>query len=200
MPASLLIAPAWRIAALALGAGLCVAAILLHTILRAAARSAPWSVARTASVVAGAVLMLWALASYLPPPARLAAASPAAHAAPGTVSARDLVGSAATALETCSLPAPPALPNGEQASLDEMAGARAAFEAYDTATNTYTQCVDTTIARTAKQFAGATTPSDLEALETFGARAHNAAIDREKAIAEQFNLQIRAYRARHPTR
>ena len=200
MPGSLLIAPAWRIAALALGAGLCVAAILWHAIFRAALRSAPWTVARAASIVAGAVLMIWALASYLPPRARPAAESAAAHAAPVTVSARDLVGSAATALEACSLPNPPALPNGEQASLDEMTGARAAFEAYDAATNTYTQCVDTTIGRTAKQFAGALSPSDLEALNTFGARAHNAAIDQEKAIAEQFNLQIRAYRARHPAR
>jgi hypothetical protein len=28
--------------------------------------------------------------------------------------------------------------------------------------------------------------------------AHNTAIDQEKAVADQFNAQIRAYKAKHP--
>lgn len=121
------------------------------------------------------------------------------RAAPAPSSARDLVAAAGTALEACPLPDPPSVPDSTRASLDEMKAARTAFAAYDAATNAYTQCVDSTIARTAKESAGGASESDLEALNTFGARVHNAAIDQEKAVVEQFNAQIRAYTAKHPT-
>jgi hypothetical protein len=187
-----------RIAVLILGAALCLGAILSGMILRAAVRTALGAFARAAVAVLGIALIVWALVSYLPSRTQPAAATPIARAPAVSVSARDLVGTAATALEACSLPAAPAIPDSTRASLDEMKAARAAFAAYDTATNAYTQCVDTTIARTAKQFASVASESDLEALSVFGARAHNAAIDQEKANVDQFNVQIRAYTAKHP--
>lgn len=198
MPVSVVIPPEWRIAALALGAGLCLAAILLGVVWRSAVRTALGKFMRAAAVTAGVLLIIWALASYLPSRSGAPAVTASAHASPAAVSARDLVGTAATALEACTLPSPPPLPNGEQASRDEMATARAAFQAYDAATNTYTGCVDATIARTAQQFAGIASSSDIDTLNTFGARAHNAAIDQEKASVDQFNAQIRTYRAKHP--
>jgi hypothetical protein len=192
------IPPDLRIAVLILGAALCLAAILSGMILRAAVRTRPGAVARVAVAVGGIALMLWALASYLAAHTQPAAASTVARASPVTVSARDLVGTAATALEACPVPTAPPVPDSAHASLNEMKAARAAFEAYDAATNAYTQCVDTTIAGTTKQFAGVASESDLQALSLFGARAHNAAIDQEKAVADQFNVQVRAYTAKHP--
>lgn len=90
------------------------------------------------------------------------------------------------------------MPDSTRASLDEMQAARAAFAAYDAATTAYTQCVDAAIARTAKQYAGVASESDLQALNDFGARAHNAAIDQEKAIVDRFNATVRDYNQRHP--
>lgn len=193
-----MIPPDLRIAALALGAALCLTAILSGVILRNVVRTALGAFARAAIVVGGIGLIVWALASYLPSRMQPAGATAIVQAAPVTVSARDLVGTAATALEACPLPTAPPIPNSERASLEEMEAARSAFKAYDAATNAYTQCVDATIARMGKQFAGVASASDLEALNTFGARAHNAAIDQERAIVDQFNIQIRAYRAKHP--
>lgn len=192
-----MIPPDLRIAVLILGAALCLAAILSGMILRAAVRTRPGAVARVAVAGGGIALMLWALVSYLAAHTQ-AAASTVARAPPVTVSARDLVGTAATALEACPVPTAPPVPDSAHVSLNDMKAARAAFEAYDAATNAYTQCVDTTIARTTKQFAGVASESDLQALSLFGARAHNAAIDQEKAVVDQFNVQVRAYTAKHP--
>jgi hypothetical protein len=167
-------------------------------ILRAAVRTRPGAVARAAVAVGGIALMLWAMVSYLSARTQPVAASAVARAPPVTVSARDLVGTAATALEACPVPSAPPVPDSAHASLNEMKTAHAAFEAYDAATNAYTQCVDTTIARTTKQFAAVASESDLQALSLFGARAHNAAIDQEKTVVDQFNVQLRAYMAKHP--
>lgn len=191
-----MIPPDLRIAVLILGVALCLAAILSGLILRAAVRTRPGAVARVAVAVGGIALMLWVLVSYLSAHTQPAAASTVARAP--SVTARDLVGTAATALEACPVPTAPAVPDSAHASLNEMKAARTAFEAYDAATNAYTQCVDTTIDRTSKQFAGAASESDLQALSLFGARAHNAAIDQEKAVVDQFNVQVRAYTAKHP--
>lgn len=141
--------------------------------------------------------ILWAVKSYLPLHREPTATSSALRAPPVTVSARDLVGAAGRALEACSLPTAPSLPS-TRASLDEMRAARAAFAAYDAATNAYTQCVDSAVERTGKQYAGVASESDLRALNDFGAKAHDAAIDQEKALVDQFNAELRDYNAKHP--
>ena len=79
-----------------------------------------------------------------------------------------------------------------------MAAARSAFQAYDSATNSYLQCVDTTIDGIGRQYAGVALQDDLHALREFGLSAHNTAIGQERAIADQFNAQMRTYKAQHP--
>jgi len=150
-----------------------------------------------AVAVGGIALILWAFKSHLPVSRAPPGPSPAEHA-PAALSARDLVGVAGTALEACPLPTAPSVPDSTRASLDDMKAARAAFAAYDAATNAYAQCVDSAIARTARQYAGVASESDLRSLNEFGARAHNAAIDQEKAIVDQFNAQVRDYQKKHP--
>ena len=137
--------------------------------------------------------MVWALASHLPPRTQPAAG----RASLATLSARDLVGTASAALQSCPTPTAPAVPAGATQSRAQMEAARAAFEAYDAATRTYTQCVDSTLARIARQFAGVASESDLQALNRFGTEAHNLAIDKEKENVDQFNSQLRAYNASH---
>ena len=110
----------------------------------------------------------------------------------------DLVDAASIALQDCARAVPPAVPDGTRATRAEMTAARSAFQAYDTATNTYIHCVDTAIERIGNQYATVASPSELKSLKAFGRGAHDTAIDQEQAVADQFNTQIRTYRASHP--
>jgi hypothetical protein len=126
-------------------------------------------------------------------------AAQAALAAPSTraLSPVNLVDIASVALQSCSRAIPPSVPDGANASGEAMAAARSAFQAYDSATNSYLKCVDTTIDGIARQYTGVALRDDLHALREFGMSAHNTAIDQERAIADQFNAQIRTYKAKH---
>ena len=163
-----------------------------------ALRSSALKYALAAVAVGAIALIVWSLKSRL----TLSPQAPRAPAAPSApspaLSARDLVAAAGAALESCPYPSAPSLPDSTRASLDEMKAARAAFAEYDAATTAYTQCVDSAIARTAKQYAGVASASDVQALNDFGAKAHNAAIDQEKAIVDQFNVHLRDYKQKHP--
>ena len=188
--------PDFKIAALAIGAVLLLAALLGGRILGNALRTNAGALVRAAVGVAGLVLMGWGLVSYLgssaaPKPQPVVATTPP----PATV---DLVQAATTALEACALATAPAPPDGASASRQQMAAARSAFQAYDGATNAYLHCVDAAVDRIAAQFANQASESDLQSLRAFGARAHDTAIDQEQAVADQFNSQIRTYKAKHP--
>src|ERR1700746_134829 len=137
-------------AVLVLGAVLLLAAVLGGILLPNMMGTALGRAARTAIAVGGVGLMVWALASHFPPRTQ----PTAGRAALATLSARDLVGTASAALQSCPTPTAPALPAGTTQSRAQMEVAHAAFEAYDAATRTYTQCIDSTVARIARQFAG----------------------------------------------
>ena len=187
-----MIPPDFRVAALVLGALLLLAAVLSGILRTNAIRTTLGRFARTASAVGGVGLMAWALASYQ------SAAAPRAAPAPRTsLSAQDLVRTASAALEACSAPDAPAVPNGSTASLEEMAATTAAFKAYDAATRAYTECVDSAVDRIAKRSAALASAEDLQALTTFGVRAHNIALDKEQANVDQFNEQLRVYKTKH---
>jgi hypothetical protein len=184
-----------RIGALAIGTALLLAAAF-------APRSLPglgptrnaW--VRVGAAIAGAALLCWGFISWrLPRPAVPAAtaAVPILHVAPV-----DLVDTASIALQDCARGVPPSIPDGARATGAEMTAARAAFQAYDQATNAYVHCVDQAIERVRSQYAAVASPEELKSLTVFGAGAHDTAIDQEQAVADQFNVQVRAYRAKHP--
>ena len=186
--------PNFGIGVLALGVLLLLTALLAPRLRRAAqtGRTATWSMA---AAVAGAVLLGWGLLSSLrsrapSQPAPAVASTPA----PSPV---DLVDAASTALQTCPRATAPAVPDGNTASGAEMAAATAAFKSYDTATNSYVQCVDATIERIAREHPDAS-HDDLQSLKEFGTVAHNTAIDQETALADQLNAQVRSYKAKRP--
>lgn len=124
----------------------------------------------------------------------------AAPADRGPRLAVDLVGAASSAIIACPQADPPPLPDAASATRAQMDDARRAFEAYDHATNTYTQCVDDTVGRMAKERAGIVPPEAIARLQDFGVRAHNVAVDKEQTFAGQFNQQIRVFNARHPNK
>jgi hypothetical protein len=180
---------------LALGALLVLTAVLAPLLQRGprSARTATWSVA---AAVAGAVLLGWGLISLLGSrsPSRPAPPPVASTPAPSPV---DLVDAASTELQACPRAVAPAVPDGTAASRAEMTAATTAFKSFDAATNSYVQCVDATIERIANQHPDAS-QDDLHALKEFGKVAHNTAIDQETAVADQFNAQVRSYKAKHP--
>jgi hypothetical protein len=187
----------FRIGALVLAALLLLVAILGARIFAGALRTRSGTYVRVTAAVAGAALIIWALAGYAgsqrQPQPQLAATTPAPL--PPTI---DLVGTASAALADCPVATAPSVPDGATASLKEMTAARAAFQAYDGATNSYLHCVDSAIDQVAKQFAHVASQNDLHSLQTFGERAHDTAVDQEQAVADQFNSQIRTYKAKHP--
>jgi hypothetical protein len=188
--------PELRIGALAVGAALLLFALLAPLLLGASLRNRMGGWMRAAMAVAGAALLawgsIWLVRSRPPAPAAGAASSTRAR------SPVDLVDVASVALQSCPRATPPAVPDGATASAQSMAAARSSFQAYDSATNSYLKCVDTTIDGIARQYADVALQDDMHALQEFGLSAHNTAIDQERAIADQFNAQIRTYKAKHP--
>lgn len=183
----------YRVALLAAGVLLLLAALVGGRVLGTHVSAAVRTGIRLGTAALGLALLGWILPSYRAAPPASVAAAPTHPAMPV-----DLVRVASSELAACSLPTAPSLPDGDGASLQQMTAARQAFEAYDTATTVYTQCVDAAIERVAKQQGRAASAADLESLRTFGTTAHNTAIEQEQAVADQFNGQIRAYKAKHP--
>jgi hypothetical protein len=200
-----------RVVLLVVGALLLVAT-LPPVIARLVGRGLPPLAARALRVglgILGATLIVLILASYTGSPTRpgpssvsppqtgpAAPSPPAAAKQPGAPV--DLIATASDALQDCAIAPVPAVPDGTKASLSQMTAAQSAFKAYDAATLKYVNCVDATLDRLSAQFAGVASAEELKRLKTFGISAHNSAIDREQALADQFNAQVRAYKARHP--
>jgi len=185
----------YRVALLAAGVVLLLAALLAGRLLPGALPARLRLVLRAGLGVGGLALLAWVLPSYLaktapPAPAVAVAAEPAAPV--------DLMHSASAELSACAVPAPPAVPDAAHATLAQMTEARAAFQAYDAATNAYAKCVDAAVERVVAQQGGGASAADLERLRTFATSAHNVAIAQEQAVADQFNTQVRAYKAKHP--
>jgi hypothetical protein len=150
-----------------------------------------------ALLIAGALLIAWGVTAYRgtrQQPASLVAPPPPASLPATSI---DLVQLATSALQECPESSAPAIPDGAKTSPAQMSAAHAAFQAYDTATNNYTKCIDAAVERIAAQYKDRASAADMQALEAFGAKAHNTAIDQEQAVADQFNTQVRAFKAKH---
>jgi hypothetical protein len=194
--------PLLGIGALLLGAILLAAALAAGRLFGAASLSGLGKALRACAAMAGVALLAIAAVSYgsWHWPAQEAAPSRAA-ALPAdqfTPSAPDLVGVASTALDECPRVHAPALPDGERANAAQMTFSQTAFKAYDAAVNSYLQCVDAAVERIAKQYKGAAGDAELKQLNAFGVSAHNTAIDQEQASVDEFNAQVRIYKAKHP--
>lgn len=184
-----------EIALMLVGAALIVVAIASGWLGGNTAGTTAGRVCRAFAGIAGAALIAWGLVSHVGPGGLIHGAPKAElHHGPSAI---DLVRNASLELQACPLATAPTVPDGATASLAQMESADAAFRVYDAATNSYTKCVDAAVGRVAKQFAGVAQAPDLQALTLFGTRAHNAAIDREQAAVDQFNGQLRVYKAKH---
>lgn len=168
-------------------------------------RAWPRAAFGVAILIAGALLIAWGVMYLRSTRSQAAATAQAPATAQATASSPspqpesiDLVQIATDALQSCPESTPPQVPDGAKASAAAMAAAHTAFQAYDAATNNYTKCVDAAVERIAAQYKATASAADIQSLETFGNNAHNTAIDQEQAVADQFNTQLRTFKARHP--
>lgn len=93
----------------------------------------------------------------------------------------------------CALPMQPIIPDGNVASMDELVAAQTAFKAYQSNLVEYRQCLgeaETALDSESEQFEA----DKLKILDM-----HNASVDYENETAEQFNVSVRAYKARNPS-
>ena len=95
----------------------------------------------------------------------------------------------ALAAKRCSTPAEPGIPDGEKATEEDLIGAQKAVKTYMDAANAYLECLTE---------AGGTLGDDEEALAMKAAmiESHNNMVDNMEAVANQFNLALRAYKAK----
>lgn len=107
-----------------------------------------------------------------------------------------LAGPAAYA--ACSYPkAPTGLPDGNTATTEEMVAGQAAVKQYMADMDVYMKCLD-------DEAPAASAPltddqkKEQAKLEAIRAQKHNAAVTEMEQVADQFNAQIRAFRAKNP--
>lgn len=104
---------------------------------------------------------------------------------------------APAAYADCSYPqAPTNLPDGNTATLKEMLAAMQQVSAYNKEMTAYLSCIklerDSRVAT-----AGATlTKQQKQELEAIEIQKNNAAVDQLHAVADQFNAQVKIFKAR----
>ncbi len=104
---------------------------------------------------------------------------------------------APAAYADCSYPqAPTQLPDGSTATLKEMIAAMQAVKSYNEEMTAYLSCIE--LERDSRvAAAGATLTKQQKAeLEAIEIQKHNAAVDQLQAVANQFNAQVKVFKAR----
>ncbi len=124
--------------------------------------------------------------------------NPAPSAAPVAAAQPDVVLSAQSVFVACTVPAEPGdIPDGATATLEQMRSAHAGVSAYDAATTAYIHCLDSTASQFAQQYQDVASKPKLQAVTTLAVTLHNAAVEKDRALADRLNRQIRVFKARH---
>ncbi len=93
----------------------------------------------------------------------------------------------------CNYPARVEIPNGSQASQDEMIAGQRAIKSYMEAMNAYLDCIELETRAAVEEGEAAEVTAERERLLS---QKHNAAVDEMETLAADFNAQVRAYKAR----
>lgn len=103
----------------------------------------------------------------------------------------------APAYADCSYPQAPAhIPDGSTATLKEMLAGMQAVNSYNKEMEAYLACIQLERDSTVAQAGAKLTKQQKEALEAIEIQKHNAAVDELHAVADQFNTQVRIFKAR----
>jgi hypothetical protein len=99
----------------------------------------------------------------------------------------------APAFADCQVPSDTvSIPNGNSATRDEMVAAQKAVKAFDAAVNTYSECLQQE--QDAKVAAG----GDKQKLAKEYADLQNVQVEKAQKLADKFNVELRAYKAKNP--
>ncbi|HEY7740283.1 MAG TPA: hypothetical protein VIB01_06685 [Steroidobacteraceae bacterium] len=102
---------------------------------------------------------------------------------------------AGSAQAACIYPrAPERIPDGRTANYDEMLAAQKAVKQFNDDINTFNACLD--MEMTAYEKSGLYDENRLAELRLMQAKKNNAAVDEVQAVADQFNEQLRIFKAR----
>lgn len=122
--------------------------------------------------------------------------APTTNSGDGSAAQPDLVLIATSEFLACVVPLESTgVPDGATASFGQMQAARATVIAYDAATTAYSNCVDSTVNDVVRRYAGVASTSDLQTLKSLGIKLHNSAVDKDQALANRLNQQIRVFKA-----
>jgi hypothetical protein len=93
-------------------------------------------------------------------------------------------------LADCQIPAAPIIPDGNVASQDELVAAQQAMKSYQGSLAEYRVCLD----GMQKELDPEAEDTPLKAAEI--SAKYNSSVDSEAAIAEEFNVAVRAFKSR----
>lgn len=96
---------------------------------------------------------------------------------------------------TCIYPrAPERVPDGNTATYDEMVAAQKAVQQFNEDITAYNSCLD--LEMSALVQSGSYDENRLNELRAMQAKKNNAAVDEVQSVADQFNEQLRIFKAR----
>ena len=102
---------------------------------------------------------------------------------------------AGAAQAACIYPqAPEKLPDGRTATFEEMLAAQKAVQQFNDDINSYNSCLDLEMA--AYEKSGQYDENRLAELRKMQAMRNNAAVDQVQTVADEFNEQLRIFKAR----
>ena len=105
-----------------------------------------------------------------------------------------VISSPAAMAADCSLSEVPELPNGKEATMDEMIAGQQAVKAFQADAQAFRACIDNELASLKE----AAAEGDEAAAESFKMKtdAYNASVAAEEELAGEFNQQIKAFKAK----
>jgi hypothetical protein len=105
---------------------------------------------------------------------------------------------AAQAYADCPYPSgPKKVPDGTTATMDEMMATKKAIKEYDDATSTYLTCIQREHDEALNALGPKVTDKQKADLDRVELDRHNAAVAQLQGIADRFNEQVRAYKAKN---
>ena len=100
----------------------------------------------------------------------------------------------------CSYPqAPSHLPDGNTATLKEMLAGQKAVQSYNEQMMAYLSCIKLERDNAVAQSAGKLSKKQMQAVEAIEIQKHNAAVDQLHTVADQFNAQVKIFKAKSKT-
>jgi hypothetical protein len=104
---------------------------------------------------------------------------------------------AGVAYAECNYPrAPERVPNGSAASLDEMKAAKSEVDKYNKDMEAYLSCIKTEHDATVARQEASLTEDQKKQMAMMYAQKNDAAVDELQSVANRFNEQVRAYKAK----